>query len=312
MTSRPLPEVVESLRAAAETTRLRILNICAQGELTVGEIARVLGQSQPRVSRHLKVLCDAALLQRFREQNWVYYRVPPYGRGAEQAAQVLTWADPEDASLKLDHERAAAVRTDRAREAAAHLQEKNREALASAPEEEGRLRDVLLQELAQEGLGDLLDIGTGTGRLLNWLAPRARQAIGIDLSSDVLRVARTNVHGAGLSHCVLQQGDMYELAFPPASFDTITIDRVLARAKSPAAALKEAARLLRPQGRLIIVEDYDRLEALGTAGRHPLAILREWFAGCGLACGRLRPFDTAHDHLIIAIGSRPLALETAA
>ena len=243
----------------------------------------------------------------------MYYRVPPYGRGAEQATQVLTWLDSDDAALKLDHERAAEVRADRAREAAAHLQEKNRDALSSAPEEEARLRDVLLQEVGQDGTGDLLDIGTGTGRLLNWLGPRARQAIGIDLSSDALRVARTNVHGAGLSHCMLQQGDMYELAFPPASFDTITIDRVLSRAKSPGTALKEAARLLRPRGRLIIVEDYDRLETLGTAARHPLAIVREWFAGCGLACERLRPLDTANDHLIIAIGSRPAAgLEAAA
>jgi DNA-binding transcriptional ArsR family regulator len=288
MTSSPFAEVVESLRAVAETTRLRILSICGKGELTVGEIGRVLGQSQPRVSRHLKLLCDVGLLQRFRELNWVYYRVPPYGRGAEQAAQVLAWVDSQDPSLLLDQQRAAEVRADRARQAAEHLQEKDRDALSSAPEEESRLR------------------------VLNWLGSRARHAIGVDLSSDALRVARTNVHGAGLTHCVLQQGDMYELAFPPASFDTITIDRVLSRAKSPGAALAEATRLLRPQGRLLIVEDYDRLDAQGSAARHPLVILREWFAGCGLGCERLRPFDTTHEHLIIAIGRRTATVQAAA
>ncbi len=145
MTSSPFAEVVESLRAVAETTRLRILSICEKGELTVGEIGRVLGQSQPRVSRHLKLLCDVGLLQRFRELNWVYYRVPPYGRGAEQAAQVLAWVDSEDPSLLLDQQRAAEVRADRARQAAEHLQEKNRDALPSGPEEESGLRAALLQ-----------------------------------------------------------------------------------------------------------------------------------------------------------------------
>ena len=164
--------------------------------------------------------------------------MPPYGRGAEQAAQVLAWVDSEDPSLLLDQQRAAEVRADRARQAAEQLQEKNRDALVSAPEEESHLREVLLQEPGQEGLGDLLDIGTGTGRVLNWLGSRARQAIGMDLSSDALRVARTNVHGAGLTHCVLQQGDMYELAFPPASFDTITIDRVFRARSRPALRLR--------------------------------------------------------------------------
>jgi SAM-dependent methyltransferase len=312
MTSSSFAEVVESLRAAAETTRLRILSICGRGELTVGEIARVLGQSQPRVSRHLKLLCDAGLLQRFREQNWVYYRVPPYGRGADQAAQLLGWVDPEDPALLLDHQRAVEVRADRARQAAEHLHERDRNALASAPEEESQLREALLHDAGPDSLGDLLDIGTGTGRLLNWLGSRAHQAIGIDMSSDALRVARSNVHGAGLAHCVLQQGDMYELAFPPASFDTITIDRVLSRAKSPGAALAEASRLLRPGGRLLIVEDYDRLDAQGSASRHPLTILREWFAGCGLTCERLRPVDTASDHLIVAIGRKAPAVQAAA
>jgi len=278
----------------------------------VGEIGRVLGQSQPRVSRHLKLLCDAGLLQRFREQNWVYYRVPPYGRGADQAAQLLGWVDPEDPALLLDHQRAVEVRADRARQAAEHLHEKDRDALGSAPQEESHLREALLQEAGADSLGDLLDIGTGTGRLLNWLGSRAHQAIGIDMSSDALRVARSNVHGAGLTHCVLQQGDMYELAFPPASFDTITIDRVLSRAKSPGAALAEASRLLRPNGRLFIVEDYDRLDAQGSASRHPLTILREWFAGCGLTCERLRPVDTASDHLIVATGRKATAVQAAA
>lgn len=296
-------ETVRSLRAAAEPTRLRILAVCSQGELTVGEIGQALSQSQPRVSRHLKLLCDAGLLVRFREEHCVYYRVPPQGPGADQAAQLLTWIEAGDGVLELDRERATQVREERAQIAAEELS-----ALAQVAEDphtaaaDEELHAILLQELGDSEIGTLLDVGTGTGRILHWLAPRAREAVGVDLSSEALRVARTSVHGAGLSHCVLQQGDMHELPFEDRSFDLITFDRVLADARRPGLALREAARLLRADGRLLVIEDYDRLDAAAPAsGGHALKSLRDWLADAGLACQRLRPVDTPGRHLLITL-----------
>ena len=301
-------ESVRTLRAAAEPTRLRILAVCAEGELTVGEIGQVLAQSQPRVSRHLKQLCDAGLLLRFREGHWVYYRVAAQGRGADQVAQLLAWIETQDNVLRLDRERAANVRDERARLAAEEL------STATAVDEaaDDELRAVLIDELGNAPLGALLDIGTGTGRILRWLAPHAREAVGVDLSSEALRVARTSVHGAGLHHCMLQQADMHELPFEANSFDLITIDRVLADARRPVLALEEAARLLRPHGRLLIIEDYDKLDATNSAaGRHALRNLRDWLADAGFETQRLRPLDTAGRHLLVAL-SRHLPAMTAA
>lgn len=307
-------ETVRSLRAAAEPTRLRILAVCSEGELTVGEIGQVLSQSQPRVSRHLKLLCDAGLLVRFREEHCVYYRVPPQGSGAEQAAQLLTWIEAGDGVLELDRERATQVREERAQIAAEELS-----ALARAVEDphtaaaDEELHAILLRELGDSEIGTLLDVGTGTGRILHWLAPRAREAVGVDLSSEALRVARTSVHGAGLSHCVLQQGDMHELPFEDRSFDLITFDRVLADARRPGLALREAARLLRPDGRLLVIEDYDRLDAAAPAsGGHALKSLRDWLADAGLACQRLRPVDTTGRHLLITLSRHRDAVPAAA
>jgi ArsR family transcriptional regulator len=173
--------------------------------------------------------------------------------------------------------------------------------------------ELLLKEATDNGvIGDLLDIGTGTGRLLQWLAPHARQATGVDISADALRVARTAVHGAGLARCVLQQGDMYALPFPPDSFDLITMDRLLADARRPAAALQEAARVLKPGGRLALIEDYDRLAEAPAGGRNVLATLRGWLDAAGLDCERLRPVDTGTRHLILAMGRRRDRLNLAA
>ncbi len=304
-------DVLQMLRAAAEPTRLRLLAVCARGELTVGELCLVLGQSQPRVSRHLKLLCDAGLLVRFREGHWVYYRTPTRGRGVEAVRQLLGWLDDRDALLKLDYERSGKVREQRS---ATRKRGTGTQLLPAEDANAGLLRDVLLNEATKSGpVSDLLDIGTGTGRILKWLAPQARQAVGVDISTDALRMARAAVHGAGLGHCVLQQGDMYELPFAADSFDLITMERVLGEAERPAAALQEAARLLRPQGRLVIVEDYDRLEAAGELAQgNALVTLRQWLKTAGLDCERLRPVETGTQHLILAVGRQHDQLNVAA
>lgn len=298
-------DLLQRLRAAAEPTRLRMLAACATGELTVSEICAVLDQSQPRVSRHLRLLCEAELLVRFREEHWVYYRTPIRGVGAQRVRELLQGLDAHDPILIRDRARAAAVRAERAAAAGAHM----RTAVA-ASEDVNALREALLQELGTESIGELLDVGTGTGRILRWLAPRATQAVGVDLESDALRIARTTVHTAGLSHCELRRGDMYALPFAASTFDTIAMDRLLADAKRPAAALEEAVRLLRPGGRLIVIEDFDRLES--SSVRNPLATLREWLRRARVDCERLRPIDAGNHHLLLTIGRRRGATDIAA
>jgi SAM-dependent methyltransferase len=311
VSSQDIGEVVRALKSAAEPTRLRLLFLLSQAEYTVGELAAVLNQSQPRISRHLRLLTEAGFLDRFREQQCVYYRAPINGRYLEWQRQLLAMADPDALELKRDRERAARVVGDRARVAARQLGAAESAAAASSaggppaadaattpcsPREE--LASVLLEELGPSSVGELLDIGTGSGLMLEILGPRARRAVGVDISAPALRLARTRVHGAGLSHCEFRRGDMYSLPYDDACFDTVSIDRVLASAERPAAAIAEAARILRSDGRLIVVEDFDQIDA--RAGDNPLSQLRRWFAAAGLRADRLRPCDLAGRHFIVA------------
>ena len=288
-----MDEVVSALKSAAEPTRLRLLQLLAHAEYTVGELCAVLGQSQPRVSRHLRLLTEAGFLDRFREQQCVYYRTPVGGRKLEWLRQVLAMIDPDTAVLRLDRERAARIVGDRARVAAQEL------GAAPAISEQEALSSRVLEALGPATVGELLDIGTGSGLMLAILGPRARRAVGIDISAPALRLARTRIHGAGLSHCEFRRGDMYRLPFDDASFDTVTIDRVLAGAERPAAALSEIARVLRPSGRVVLVEDFDQMDNRGTD--NPLSQLRRWFTAAGLHTDRLHPGDLAGRHVIVAL-----------
>ena len=316
--SEDLGEVVRALKSAAEPTRLRLLFLLSQAEYTVGELAVVLNQSQPRISRHLRLLTEAGFLDRFREQQCVYYRAPSNGRYLEWQRQLLGMAHPDAQVLKRDRERAVKVVGNRALVAARQLDaaraatdgpdvdphtgpKTGTEAVAglgggSAGSE---LSSLLLEELGPTPVGELLDIGTGSGLMLQILGPRARHAVGVDISVPALRLARTRIHGAGLSHCEFRRGDMYSLPYDDASFDTVSIDRVLAAAERPAAAIAEAARTLRPDGRLIVIEDFDQIDA--RASDNPLSQLRRWFAAAGMNTDRLRPCDLAGRHFIVAL-----------
>lgn len=323
--SEDLGEVVRALKGAAEPTRLRLLFLLSQAEYTVGELAVVLNQSQPRISRHLRLLTEAGFLDRFREQQCVYYRAPTNGRYLEWQRQLLGMADPDAQVLKRDRERALKVIGNRALVAARQLGAAHSAASGAAVDAEAagglvpetaspasqsssrqELSHLLLEELGPTPVGELLDIGTGSGLMLQILGPRARHAVGVDISVPALRLARTRIHGAGLSHCEFRRGDMYSLPYDDASFDTVSIDRVLAAAEQPAAAIVEAARTLRPDGRLIVIEDFDQIDA--RASDNPLSQLRRWFAAAGMNTDRLRPCDLAGRHFIVALahhGQRP-------
>jgi ubiquinone/menaquinone biosynthesis C-methylase UbiE len=251
-----LGDLLGGLRAVGEGTRLRIVALCAEGDLTVGDLTQILGQSQPRVSRHLKLLCEAGLLERLPEGTAVFHRLADRGAGSALAQQVLRLLPRDDATLLLDRERLQAIRAERAASAAAYFRKNAARwgELRSLYVEEKRVEAELLRRLPAEGVGDLLDIGTGTGRILELVAGRVGRGIGVDLSRDMLIVARANLQSAGIANCQVRQADMYRLPWTEPSFDAVTVHRVLHYAEDPARVIAEAGRVLRPGGRLLVVD----------------------------------------------------------
>lgn len=244
--------------ALADPTRLRILTLLRAMELSVGEIAQVLGQSQPRVSRHVKILIDAGLAERRKEGSWVFLSLGPRERVEPLFALLDRWAEGEgeDPWTAADAARLAAVRADRAAAAeryfASHA--KDWDELRSLHIAESEVEAAIARALGGTEIGRLVDIGTGTGRMLELFGPAAEQAVGIDRSPEMLRLARVKLTEAGLDSAELRQGDMYALAFPSAAADTVIIHQVLHYAQNPQAAVAEAARLLAPKGTLLIVD----------------------------------------------------------
>jgi ArsR family transcriptional regulator len=248
--------LLEALRAAAEPTRLRLLTVCAHGELTVTELTQILGQSQPRISRHLKLLCEAGLLQRHREGTSALFRVADQGSGAGLARILVDLVPVEDATLARDLERLEAVKAARAEAAQAYFRANAAQwdSIRSLHVPEAEVEQALLDLLGGRTFADLLDIGTGTGRMLELFSGRIRHGVGIDLNREMLAVARANLERSQLRNCQVRLGDMYHLPFPPKSFDAVTVHQVLHFAEEPAAAISEAARVLRPDGALALVD----------------------------------------------------------
>lgn len=252
--------ILAGLRAAAEPTRLRILALCAQADLMVGELTQILGQSQPRVSRHLKVLCEAGLLDRSREGTAAYYHLarngPAAGLARDVAAMLLGPNGSAARTMPSDFERLETVKKARAQTAAAYFEANAArwDQIRSLHVDEAQVEKALTRALADAPAGDLLDIGTGTGRILEVLGPIANTGTGLDLSREMLALARSRLDRAGLHNCSVRQGDMYRLPWAPRSFDTVAFHQVLHYAEDAAAAIAEAARVLRPGGRLIVAD----------------------------------------------------------
>ncbi|WP_119417911.1 ArsR/SmtB family transcription factor [Desertibaculum subflavum] len=248
--------LLEALRAAAEPTRLRLLTVCAHGELTVTELTQILGQSQPRISRHLKLLCEAGLLQRHREGTSALFRVADHGTSAGLARILVDLVPVEDATLARDLERLEAVKVARAESAQAYFRANAAQwdRIRSLHVPEAEVERALLDLLGGRAFEDMLDIGTGTGRMLELFGGRIRHGVGIDLNREMLAVARANLERCQLRNCQVRLGDMYHLPFPPKSFDAVTVHQVLHFAEEPAAAIGEAARVLKPEGALALVD----------------------------------------------------------
>jgi demethylmenaquinone methyltransferase/2-methoxy-6-polyprenyl-1,4-benzoquinol methylase/ArsR family transcriptional regulator len=248
--------LLAGLEAAGEETRLRILCLLDEAELTVSELVAILGQSQPRVSRHLKLLVEAGLAAREREGAWAFFRLAE--PGGAFARDLVGRLDPADPVLAADRVRLEAAREARRKQAAAYFAEQaadwDRIRALHAPEE--RVEAALMSMIGEKPFRSLLDLGTGTGRMLELLAPRAQRAVGVDQSAAMLALARSRIDQAGLRNVLLRQGDIYAPPVERDAYDLIVIHQVLHFLDDPARALKEAARALAPSGRLVVV-DFD-------------------------------------------------------
>lgn len=289
--------LLTQLRAAAEPTRLRLLALCARGAWCVSDLVAILGQSQPRLSRHLKLLVEAGLLVRTPEGANAWFQLAP---DADLARHFLARLPEDDPLLATDRRAAARLAAERARVASdsfrRHGADWDEIRALNLP---GRAIEAALLDALPDRVGRLLDIGCGTGGLLEILAPRIEEGLGVDASRDMLALARTRLAERGLSRIAVRQADMYRLPLPDAAFDAVTLQMVLHYAEDPAIALAEAARVLRPGGEVIIVDlaPHQRADLLDAyAHRWPGfddAEITGWLgeAGCAAPRGETIPGD---------------------
>ncbi|HUY58192.1 MAG TPA: metalloregulator ArsR/SmtB family transcription factor [Solirubrobacteraceae bacterium] len=250
-------ELVGALRAVAEPTRVRLVALLSHEELTVTEISRVIGQSQPRTSRHLRLLVDAGIFERGPEGAYVYYRLAEDSPAAELAYGVASRAAATDTTIATDLAALARVRQARIEAATAYrnAHADELEALSGMYVGEAAVERALLDMLVGEGpIGRLLDIGTGTGRILELLAPHTEHSVGLDVDHDMLQLARAALGEAQLSRAAVRHGDLHRPPFEAGSFDVAVMHHVLHLLDDPAGAVVDAARLLRPGGRLLVAD----------------------------------------------------------
>ncbi len=261
-----MEHLLSSLRAAAEPTRLRLLALASRGAFCVMEFTEILGQSQPRLSRHLKLLCDCGLLDRVREGANVWFALPT-GEDGALARELVARLPGNDPVLEADRRQAARVQAERARIASESFRQKGADwdEMRALELNAQAVEDALLSLFPIGPEGRLLDIGTGTGRVLELLAPRVRQGLGVDASKAMLALARARLSAPGLAHCAVRQADMYRLPLADRSFDTVVLQMVLHHAEDPAGAVQEATRVLAPNGRLLVIDlaEHDRTDLTG-------------------------------------------------
>jgi ubiquinone/menaquinone biosynthesis C-methylase UbiE len=291
--------LADRFQALADPTRLRILALLRIMELSVGELAQILGQSQPRVSRHLKILSDAGVLERRKEGSWVFLTLAAPDRIEPMFDLFDSWSDDSTRALfASDGARTETIRAERA-EAATRYFTSHAEVwdqIRSLHVAESEVERAIGRALGNRPLGRLVDVGTGTGRMIELFGPKATDAIGIDRSSEMLRLARVKLESAGIASS-LRQGDMYALPLADETADNVIIHQVLHYAHSPAAAIGEAARVLAPGGALLVVDfaAHDREELRATDAHIRLGfdddMMTGWFAGAGLTIDRIEHLE---------------------
>jgi ArsR family transcriptional regulator len=252
----PLDDTVNLLKAAGEQTRLRLLWLLSHGDLTVTDLMDILGQSQPRISRHLKLLGEAGLLERYQEGAWAYFRVVDEGPQSAFVREILSRLATHDSQLQMDIARLEGVRSRRAQRAADYFS-RNAESwdeLRRLHVDDKKVEAAMLEMIGNKPVNSMLDLGTGTGRMLELFRNLYARGIGIDSSHDMLEVARANLGKADIQNAQVRLGDLMRLALPQDSFDLITIHQVLHYLDNPQLAISEAARALGPGGRLLVAD----------------------------------------------------------
>jgi ubiquinone/menaquinone biosynthesis C-methylase UbiE/DNA-binding transcriptional ArsR family regulator len=279
------------LKAVAEPTRLRLLALLAQGELNVKDLTRILNQSQPRISRHLKLLAEAGLIERAPEGSWVYFRLADAGPGRELAARVLKLLDLSDPVIVRDRMHAQRVQEERQAAAQSYFRAHagDWDKIRALHVAEAEVEAAVLDALGPGPFDFLVDLGTGTGRMLELFASRFRRGLGIDLNPAMLAYARAKLERAGLAHAQVRQGNLYDLPLADRSADAVVMHQVLHFLSDPQRAVREAVRVLAPGGRLLIVDfapheleflrDEFAHERLGFAG----PLIAQWFADSGVS-----------------------------
>jgi len=287
-------ELLAMLRAAGDPTRLRLLLLLREAELTVSELTEIVGHSQPRVSRHLKLLCDAGLLQRFKEGSWVFYRSAGRGEPAQLADALISLADISAEPFQTDRRRLDAIRSARQAAAAAFFKANaadwERIRALHAPDKD--VESAILETVATLPHDSVLDAGTGTGRVLEFLAPQIGQGTGVDISPEMLAIARDRLERVGARHCQIRLADIHRLPFPAGTvvqgFDLAIFHQVLHYLEDPQSAVIEAARVLRPDGNLLIIDfaphdvEFCRSELAHRRLGFSDDEVRHWFAAAGL------------------------------
>ncbi|MGB2207119.1 MAG: ArsR/SmtB family transcription factor [Parvibaculales bacterium] len=248
--------LLSALRAAGEPTRLRILAILALGELTVSELTQVLLQSQPRISRHLKLLADAGLIVRYPEGSWVFYRLDESAQLGDLLAEIIASLPQGDHELQRDRERLAEVRAERAARAQAYF-------AANAAQWDSLRANHIPETAIEERMGELIggrdidllvDLGTGTGRMLEIFGTRATRAVGFDISPDMLTIARAKLDELAAENCQVRQGDCANVPLEDNVADIVILHQVLHFLDDPQRAVNEAARITRPGGCVLIAD----------------------------------------------------------
>lgn len=254
-----LDAAVQTLKAAGDPTRARLLALLSGGEATVGELQRILGQSQPRVSRHLRLLDEAGLVTKFRDGQWIYYRLASEPVMREFVITVRQLAGADDTTFAKDSTALAAVKRERERDA---LTAVSGTAIpignySGGRPEASQLAEAIDELIADEDLGDVLNVGSGAGSLLCQLGSRAQRIVGVDKSRRMRLLARSRVHQSGIANCTVRNGELESLPFDDNAFDVVVLDEVLGAVTDRMVGLREANRVLRSGGRLIIA---DRLQ----------------------------------------------------
>ncbi len=251
-----MEQLLAGLRAVGERTRLRILFLLTHGELTVKELTQLLNQSQPRVSRHVKLMAEAGIIERYREGAWVFLRLVEAGEAGALARFISEMVPANDEVVRNDIQRLERIRQHRATRAARYFDAnaEDWDKIRSLHVSEAEVEKAMISVAGKIKCEYLLDIGTGTGRVLELFAPLADKAMGIDASHEMLVIARDRMEKADLRNAQVRHGDLYQLPLQAGAVDLITIHQVLHFLDDPAAALAEASRVLRPGGQMLIVD----------------------------------------------------------